>query len=170
MLGCDLRCPFCQNWETSQAVRDDDAMALPKIVSAEELAEAAVSEGAAVLVSSYNEPLITADWAAEVFRLARARGLACGFVSNGNATIEVLQYLRPLVDIYKVDLKCMTEAGYRTLGGRLSAVLDTLRWLKKLGFWVEVVTLVVPGSTTTTGSFEPWLGSWRSWTATSLGT
>ena len=145
MLGCDLHCPFCQNWETSQVARDDDAMSLPACVSAEELAEAGQAEGAAVLVSSYNEPLITADWAAEVFRPARAQGMVCGFVSNGNATLEVLEYLRPLVDIYKVDLKCMTERGYQMLGGKLSTVLDTLRWLKKLGFWVEVVTLVIPG-------------------------
>jgi pyruvate formate lyase activating enzyme len=145
MLGCDFHCDYCQNWDTSQVLRDPFASAGMLEVSATELADAAVSTGARVVVSSYNEPLITADWAVEIFRLARKRGLACGFVSNGNGTREVIEYLRPLVTMYKVDLKGFREETYRSLGGKLTTVLDTIRELKRIGIWVEIVTLVVPG-------------------------
>lgn len=145
MLGCDLHCPYCQNWITSQALRDGEAGAGVEPVDPEDLVEAAVRQGARVVTSSYNEPLITADWAVEVFRRAHARGLACAFVSNGNATPEVLEYIRPHVDLFKVDFKCFQDESYRRLGCRSQNVLDTIRRLKELGFWVEVVTLVVPG-------------------------
>jgi pyruvate formate lyase activating enzyme len=144
MLGCDLRCPYCQNWDTSQVLRDDAARSLPRRVEPEGIARAAVDLGAKAVVSSYNEPLITADWAVEVFAAARARGLATGFVSNGNGTPEVLRYLRPFADLYKVDLKGFTDRAYRDLGGKLANVLDTIGVLKELGYWVEIVTLVVP--------------------------
>jgi pyruvate formate lyase activating enzyme len=145
MLGCDLHCGYCQNWFTSQALRDDEAIAPPRQVSPERLVEAARECGAAVLASSYNEPLITADWAVEVFRCARAAGLACGFISNGNGTPEVLEFLRPHVDLYKVDLKSFRDEAYRQLGGHLRNVTATIRRLKELEYWVEVVTLVIPG-------------------------
>jgi len=97
------------------------------------------------LVSTYNEPLITAEWAVAVFREARAAGLLTGFVSNGNATPEVLEYLRPWVDLYKVDLKSFDDRRYHELGGRIGPILDSIRRIHDLGFWLEIVTLVVPG-------------------------
>jgi pyruvate formate lyase activating enzyme len=145
MLGCDLHCSYCQNWVTSQALRDEHAVAPAYTVSADELVEQAVRCGAPVVVSTYNEPLITADWAVKVFEPARKRGLRCGFVSNGNATPEVLQFLRPFVDLYKVDLKTFNDHNYRKLGAVLQNILDTIVRLKEMGFWVELVTLVVPG-------------------------
>jgi pyruvate formate lyase activating enzyme len=81
----------------------------------------------------------------EVFRVARAHGLRTAFVSNGNATPEVLDYLKPWLDFYKVDLKGFDDRAYRKLGGVLQNVLDTIGMLVARGFWVEVVTLVVPG-------------------------
>ncbi|MBI4606670.1 MAG: AmmeMemoRadiSam system radical SAM enzyme [Planctomycetes bacterium] len=145
MLGCDLHCAYCQNWVTSQVLRDDDAVAPPRLASARRLVELALENGAPVIASSYNEPLITSDWAVEVFQEARRAGLACAFVSNGNGTPEVLEYLKPHVALYKVDLKGFSDRAYRELGGRLSNVLETIRALKRLGYWVEIVTLVVPG-------------------------
>lgn len=145
MLGCDLRCSYCQNWETSQVLRDEAALSLPLAVKAAQLAEAAQRLEARVLASSYNEPLITADWAVEVFREAAARGITCAFVSNGNATPEVLEYLRPHLSLYKADLKGFTARAYRELGGNLDNVLQTIVALRRLGLWLEVVTLVIPG-------------------------
>ena len=97
------------------------------------------------VVSTYNEPLITSEWAVAVFREARAAGLVTGFVSNGNATPQVLEYLRPWVDLYKVDLKSFDDRHYHELGGRLGPILDSIRRIHEMGFWLEVVTLVVPG-------------------------
>ena len=98
-----------------------------------------------MLVSTYNEPLITSEWAVAVFKEAKAAGLATGFVSNGNGTPQVLEYLRPWVDLYKVDLKSFDDRHYRELGGRLEPILDTIRRLHEMGFWVEIVTLLIPG-------------------------
>lgn len=144
MLGCDLHCGYCQNWVTSQALRDDRAGAQPTFISPEEIVELARHHSARVVASSYNEPLITAEWAGEVFRRAKDAGLTTAFVSNGNATPEVLDYLRPLTDCYKIDLKSMSGRSYRKLGGVLENVLETIRMTHERGFWVEVVTLVVP--------------------------
>ena len=145
MLGCDLHCGYCQNWITSQALRDDAAVSRPSFCTAEQMFELAVEHGVPVMVSTYNEPLITADWAVEIFKLARAKGIRCGFVSNGNATPQVLDFIRPYVDLYKVDLKTFDDRKYRKLGGVLEHVLDSIRRLKQMEFWVEIVTLVVPG-------------------------
>ena len=147
MLGCDYKCPYCQNWEISQVHRDpeSDGVVTARPVEIDELVGQALRAGSTMMTSTYNEPLITSEWAVAVFRAARAAGLMTGYVSNGNGTPEVLDYLRPWVDAYKVDLKGMREAGYRRLGGKLESVLSTLEGLKARGFWVEVVTLVVPG-------------------------
>jgi pyruvate formate lyase activating enzyme len=145
MLGCDYHCSYCQNWITSQAIRDPGAVAAPARVSAEEIVRAALAHQAPIITSTYNEPLITSEWAVSVFKLAKARGLKTAYVSNGNATPEVLDYLRPWLDLYKVDLKGFDDKSYRKLGGKLETVLNTIRLLVEKGFWVEVVTLLVPG-------------------------
>lgn len=145
MLGCDLHCAYCQNWLTSQALRDPAAGVPIHEVTPLELVEIAEETGARLVVSSYNEPLITSEWAVAVFREAQAHGLLCAYVSNGNATPEVLDYLRPYVAAYKVDLKSFNDRHYRQLGGTLERVLDTLRGLIARKYWVEVVTLLVPG-------------------------
>lgn len=138
----------CQNWVTSQVGRDEDANhSIDNIIriSPEQITQLAQQSGAGVVVSSYNEPLITSEWAVAVFRRAKEAGLRCAFVSNGNATPEVLAYLRPYLSGYKVDLKSMQDKQYRKLGGVLNNVLDTIRSAHDLGLWVEVVTLVIPG-------------------------
>jgi len=145
MLGCDLHCGYCQNWVTSQALRDPAAVAPPLGASPETLVADALHQGARVLVSTYNEPLITSEWAVAVFREAKAAGLTTGYVSNGNGTPEVLEYLQPWVDLYKVDLKSFDDRHYRQLGGRLAPILDTIRRLHEMDFWVEIVTLLIPG-------------------------
>jgi pyruvate formate lyase activating enzyme len=145
MLGCDLHCSYCQNWVTSQALRDPDAISAPLEASPEELVRDALRQGARVLVSTYNEPLITAEWAVAILREAKAAGLVTGFVSNGNGTPQVLEYLRPWLDLYKVDLKSFNDRHYRQLGGRLQPILDTIRRLYEMELWVEIVTLLIPG-------------------------
>jgi pyruvate formate lyase activating enzyme len=148
MLGCDFHCPFCQNWVSSQALRDPvtERMGLSiQRADPEEIAGAADRARAEIVVSSYNEPLITAEWAAAIFRPARERGCKTAIVSNGNATPEALDYLRPLLDGMKIDLKAMRDSTYRKLGGVLQNTLDTIRAAREAGLWVEVVTLLIPG-------------------------
>lgn len=145
MLGCDLHCAYCQNWVTSQALRDPQAVSPPLDASPSDLVQDALRQGARVLVSTYNEPLITAEWAVAIFKEAKGAGLLTGFVSNGNGTPQVLEYLRPWIDLYKVDLKSFDDRHYRQLGGRLQPILDTIRRLHSMGLWVEIVTLLIPG-------------------------
>src|SRR4029079_10867700 len=146
MLGCDLHCSYCQNWVTSQALRDPEASQPPRDTTPESLVQDAIRQGARIVVSTYNEPLITAEWAVEVFRLARSQVLITGFVSNGNGTERVLEFLRPHVDLYKVDLKSFDDRHYRELGGRLQPILETSSWLHRAAVWGEIVTLLIPGS------------------------
>jgi len=145
MLGCDYHCGYCQNWITSQALRDKSATAPSTAVTPREIVSAAKRAGARIVTSTYNEPLITSEWAVEVFRHAKAEVVVCSYVSNGNGTEEVLEYIRPWVSLYKVDLKGFRDRPYRDLGGTLERVLWTIRALHEKGFWLEVVTLVVPG-------------------------
>ena len=145
MLGCDLHCGYCQNWVTSQALRDPQAVAPPLDVSPEALVQDALARHAQIVVSTYNEPLITSEWAVAIFKEARAAGLMTGFVSNGNGTPGVLEYLRPWIDVYKVDLKSFDDRHYRELGGRLQPILDTIRQLHDMDVWIEIVTLLIPG-------------------------
>jgi pyruvate formate lyase activating enzyme len=145
MLGCDYHCSYCQNWFTSQSIRDPKAGGRPQEISAADLVALARRSAAPVLASTYNEPLITSEWAVEVFREGRKAGLLGAYISNGNGTEEVLTYIRPWVDLYKVDLKSFRDPAYRALGGQLKIVLETIGRLKGMGFWVEIVTLVIPG-------------------------
>jgi pyruvate formate lyase activating enzyme len=145
MLGCDLHCAYCQNWVTSQALRDSSAGSRPLPASPELLVRDAIAQGAKLLVSTYNEPLITSEWAVAVFREARSAGLRTGFVSNGNATPQVLEYLQPWLDLYKVDLKSFDDRHYHELGGRIGPILESIRRIHEMGLWLEIVTLLIPG-------------------------
>jgi pyruvate formate lyase activating enzyme len=145
MLGCDLHCAYCQNWVTSQALRDPAAVSPPLAARPKALVQEALRQGARLLVSTYNEPLITSEWAVAIFKEARAAGLKTGFVSNGNGTGRGLEYLRPWVDFYKVDLKSFDDRHYRRLGGRIQPILETIRALHRMGIWLEVVTLLIEG-------------------------
>lgn len=145
MLGCDYHCPYCQNWVTSQALRDPEAVSSMELVTPEELIDLALRHKAKILTSTYNEPLITSEWAVEIFKLAKRVGLVTSYVSNGNGTTEVLDFIQPWVDLYKVDLKGFSQREYSKLGGSLNNVLDTIRSIHQRGIWIEIVTLLVPG-------------------------
>lgn len=145
MLGCNFHCSFCQNWSSSQVARDPQAEPRAHAVRPHDLVSAAISHGCSVITSTYNEPLISAEWSFDVFTEARRAGLVTSFVSNGHATPEVLDVLAPVLDAMKVDLKAFAPATYRALGGSLEAVKETITSLWERRVWVEVVTLVIPG-------------------------
>ena len=144
MYGCDLACPYCHNARISQALRDGRDIA-PTPIAAGALVDEAVAAGCDAVAAAYNEPMIAAEWVHAVFAIARGRGLATVVVSDGNTTPEALTYLRPVTDVYRVDLKGFTAGQYAQLGGRLTTVVDAIGAARALGYWVEVVTLVVPG-------------------------
>ena len=143
MYGCDLRCPYCHNWKLSQALREGVEGA-PIDLAASAIVDEAIAEGCRVVCAAYNEPMIAAEWVRAVFEIAKARGLRTMVVSDGNTTREALAYLRPVTDVYRVDLKGWDGAQYKTLGGRFDPVIAAIAEARALGYWVEVVTLVVP--------------------------
>jgi pyruvate formate lyase activating enzyme len=145
MLGCDYHCAYCQNWLTSQALRDPEAISAPEFLTPEDFIALALEHNAKIVTSTYNEALITSEWAVEIFTVAKRYELVTSYVSNGNGTPEVLEYIRPWVDLYKVDLKGFNDKQYRKLGGVLQNVLDTIKQLHEMNIWLEVVTLLVPG-------------------------
>ncbi|MFC1961406.1 AmmeMemoRadiSam system radical SAM enzyme, partial [Chloroflexota bacterium] len=145
MLGCNLHCSFCQNWDISQTGHDNRAGRDPMVISAAELVNLGRQRGAQIVASTYNEPLITTEWAVSIFKLAQAAGMKTVYISNGNATPEALDTLAPHLDGYKIDLKSMRDKPYRQLGTVLQHVLDTISAVYRRGLWLEVVTLVVPG-------------------------
>jgi len=148
MLGCNFHCEFCQNWVTSQALCDPAAYFPPEYIqqiTPEQMVSYAKNNGVKVIASSYNEPLISTEWAVDIFKLAKEEGIRCVYVSNGFATPEALDFLYPYLDALKIDLKSIQEKNYHVMGGSLKPVLDTIRGAKEKGLWVEVVTLVIPG-------------------------
>jgi pyruvate formate lyase activating enzyme len=154
MLGCDYHCSYCQNWLTSQVLRDPGALVYPREMQPDDLLQLAKKYDAKLIVSSYNEPLITSEWAMLIFKEAKKHGFTTGYVSNGNATPEVLDYIRPYTDLFKIDLKSFDDARYRKLGGTLEQVLKTIHMVFERGFWLEVVSLIVPGFNDSAGELK----------------
>ncbi|MHB8093904.1 MAG: AmmeMemoRadiSam system radical SAM enzyme [Candidatus Aminicenantales bacterium] len=145
-VGCNFRCSFCQNWEISQA-RAGDAPAPPgSRLMPEEVVREALARGCRSVSYTYTEPTIFFEYAADTARLARARGLRNAFVTNGYMTAEALEAASPWLDAANVDLKAFKDETYRKIcQARLEPVLATVRLMKKLGVWVEITTLIVPG-------------------------
>lgn len=144
MLGCNFHCPFCQNWFSSQTLRDPNSSIQFEPITAEEIVETALKYHSPTIVSTYNEPLITSDWSYEIFSLAKQHKIICGYVSNGHASTKVLEVMRPVMDLFKVDLKSFNQKHYDKLGGKLSVVCNAIEKAVELGYWVEIVTLLVP--------------------------
>jgi pyruvate formate lyase activating enzyme len=144
--GCNFKCSFCQNWQISQASRRDGGSVEGYRMRPEEVVEAALEHGCRSISYTYTEPTIFFEYAYEISRRARNAGLANVFVTNGYMTTEALEVIAPYLDAANVDLKSFRDEFYRkTCHGRLEPVLESIRFMKKLGVWIEITTLVVPG-------------------------
>jgi len=143
-FGCNLRCPFCQNYEISMCSRD---RARAVFVSPEELVERAVALKPSRNIGiayTYNEPLVGYEYVRDCSALAHEHGLKNVLVTNGYVNEEPLRALLPLIDAMNIDLKAFTEDFYRTLHGHLEPVKRTIAIAAK-ACHVEVTTLIVPG-------------------------
>jgi len=144
-VGCNFRCGFCQNWQISQAGRKKASFGGEEL-SPEDAVGIAKARGCRSISYTYTEPTIFFEYACDTARLAKAQGLANVFVTNGFMTAEALEAARGWLDAANVDLKSFREETYRRVcGGHLQPVLDSIALMKKLGVWIEVTTLVVPG-------------------------
>jgi len=94
---------------------------------------------------TYTEPTVFFEYAYDTARLAASEGIKNVFVTNGYMTREALETIHPYLDAANVDLKAFTEDFYRKIcGARLAPVLDSLQFMKQLGIWIEVTTLIIP--------------------------
>lgn len=145
-IGCNFRCPFCQNWEISQASKRKEEGASGYKLKPEDVVAAAKDNGCQSISYTYTEPTIFFEYAYETARLASKEGLGNVFVTNGYMTSEALETIKPYLDACNVDLKSFREEFYRKMcQAHLEPVLDSIRLMRKLGIWVEITTLVVPG-------------------------
>jgi pyruvate formate lyase activating enzyme len=143
-VGCNYRCQWCQNWQISQAARDEHLVLGSQQAPPQELVAMARRAGCHSIAYTYTEPTIFFEYAYDTAKLAHAAGIANIFVTNGYMTAETLEIIQPYLDAANVDLKAFRDETYRKLiGARLQPVLDSVVRMKESGVWVEVTTLVI---------------------------
>ncbi|MGJ3523522.1 AmmeMemoRadiSam system radical SAM enzyme [Nitratidesulfovibrio sp. D1] len=144
-MGCNLSCGFCQNWSLSRPPAEEGIVRGQRTTPARLVAEARAS-GAASVSFTYSEPTIFFELMSDTADAARAAGLAAIMVSNGFQSPECLSELEHRIDAANIDLKAFTERFYaEQCGARLKPVLHTLRTIARMGWWLEVTTLLIPG-------------------------
>ena len=142
-LGCNLRCPFCQNWRISQ--NHNPQGGISRYYSPRDLVQAAKA-GDSQIAYTYSEPLVHIEFLIETMTLARREGVANVLVTNGCINQEPAEEVLGLCDAANIDLKCFSPETYRDiLGGDLPTVLAFIRLALERAVHVELSTLVVPG-------------------------
>ena len=142
--GCNLACRFCQNWDISKS-RDVDRLA--DQAAPETIARAAVELGCASVAFTYNDPVVFHEYAIDVARACRARGVRTVAVTAGEICPGPRAELFAVMDAANVDLKAFSERFYcEVCGGELQPVLDTLVYLRReTDVWLEITNLMIPG-------------------------
>ncbi|MDD3885764.1 MAG: AmmeMemoRadiSam system radical SAM enzyme [Victivallaceae bacterium] len=154
-FGCNLGCVFCQNHELSRA--EAGASATLEEASPAAVVSSAIAAGCPAIAFTYNEPTVFAEYAIEMAKLARQRGLATLLVSNGYISDEAAAEFYPLISAANIDIKG-DDAFYRRMcGGELSPVLAACRRLLSHGSHLEVTNLVLPGENDDPGQVALWL-------------
>jgi len=150
--GCNFRCGFCQNWEISQFGYEEDAskqlhnVAASPLVMPKSLADEALTHGCKSISYTYTEPTIFYEYAKEIAIEAAKNGIDSVFVTNGFMSRDMLDDFDGLLKAANVDLKAFRKETYKkVMKADLNGVLDSIVHMKKLGIWIEITTLVVPG-------------------------
>jgi len=144
-MGCNFRCPFCQNWQISQRSKREKEDLASQPYLPEEIVHAAKTQGCQSISYTYTEPTIYFELAYDTAKLAKKEGLGNSFVTNGFMTAEALEVIHPYLDASNVDLKSFDERFYKEMcQAHLQPVLDSIRLMKKLDIWVEITTLIIP--------------------------
>lgn len=145
-IGCNFRCPFCQNWQISQTSKGKDVFDQGQECTPEDIVRAAEKHGCRSISYTYTEPTIFFEFAYDTAKLAKEKGLHNSFITNGYMRPEALETIRPFLDACNVDLKAFSEDFYRKMcGAHLQPVLDSIRLMMEMGIWVELTTLLIPG-------------------------
>ena len=143
--GCNFRCGFCQNWQISQVSGQDNAREVYKLMP-ERIVEEAKKNHCQSISYTYTEPTIFFEYAYDIAKVAKQAGLKNIFVTNGYMSREALETISPYLDAANIDLKSFREKFYvENCKGHLQPVLDSIKLAKKLGVWIEITTLIIPG-------------------------
>lgn len=143
--GCNFRCQWCQNADIAHMPRERGLIAGYEASPREIVAQARATQSRSIAYT-YTEPTIFFEYAYAIARLAHEAGLANIYVTNGYMTAEMLEAFHPHLDAANVDLKAFRKRTYnRHIGGGLAPVLESMRTMKRLGVWLEVTTLLIPG-------------------------
>lgn len=137
--GCNFTCDNCQNHDISQTLNYENS----PFIDAISLSKLAVENNCQSISFTYNEPSIFYPFAKEVMKEAKKQNLLGIFVTNGFMSEEIIYDMQVLIDALNVDLKSFNKQIYRGFKGDLHKILDNLVLLKKLGFWVEITTLII---------------------------
>lgn len=141
-VGCNFRCPFCQNWQISQT-HDIDSK---QFASPKQIVESACMQDCQSISFTYNEPTIFYPYVKDIAVLAKKRGLKTVFVTNGCMSDAVVNDMKGVIDAFNIDIKSFDNHYYRSyLKGSLPQVLKNAQTLKENGHWVEITTLIIPG-------------------------
>lgn len=140
-VGCNMQCSFCQNWQISQekTVLQKDYIAPSQIV------DLAMKHNCKSIAYTYNEPTIFYPYARDIALEAKQYGIKSVFVTNGVESEEVVKDMPGIIDAANVDFKAYDEKYYRRELKAPFKVRETLELMKKVGLWVEVTTLIIPG-------------------------
>jgi len=140
-IGCNFKCPFCQNWSISQ----EKELHSKEYFEPEQIIELALKYECASIAYTYNEPTIFYPYVKDIALLAHERGIKNIFVTNGFESSEVIDDMVGIIDAANVDLKSFNHDYYKKeLGGGLETILENLKHFKRNGIWIEVTTLIVP--------------------------
>lgn len=140
-VGCNFKCPFCQNWSISQ----EKEIKTDRYFSPQDIVNIALDNKCNSISYTYNEPTIFYPYAKGIALLAQKNGLKNIFVSNGFESSEVINDMKGIIDAVNIDLKSFNEKYYKKeLGGNLNKLLENLKLFIKNGIWIEITTLIIP--------------------------
>lgn len=143
--GCNMACPFCQNYDIAYAGENhfvELQTATPeKLLS---IARDTADEGNIGIAYTYNEALVGYEFVRDTAKLISEAGMFNVLVTNGNTELPILEEILPYIDAMNIDLKCFTEEGYRSLGGKLETVIAFIERSQEDSH-VELTSLIVPG-------------------------
>ena len=149
-LGCNMKCPFCQNHAIAQPSGNIPLTDIPPA----ELVRQVLARGLSAVAYTYNEPALQAEYILEAAPLLKNAGIASALVTNGMFSRETLSSLTPWVDAANVDVKTFDSEKYADMGGSLSAVRENVEHMVRAGVHVELTNLIVPGISDCREDFE----------------
>jgi pyruvate formate lyase activating enzyme len=152
-VGCNFKCDWCQNWDISQASKNGKIFG--EEMSPEDVVSEAIRTGCKSIAYTYNDPAIFIEFVHDCAVLAKKKGLKNVLVTNGYFSPESFDYIKDYIDAANIDLKGFDEKYYKNYcGGKLSVVLDNIKWFYQKGIHIELTTLVIPDLNDSSKEFE----------------